>query len=332
MTLDTILKNKMHAENIFMLWKCCRCEAAPKALPIYLCNALGAENKAISGDRRCPKLTCGDTSCTICYRSKTKCSNSNCEHEICYGCPSHDGHINTRNFQVSLTIIGGEIFALTFFMGYNCRWQCTESRFPNFNVLESPEPSFWGDGYKDSEPTGQKITRIIPLPRVIANQYLRSDERHIEEETNLQTELKDKSMADPQPPVSRRSPISSDRAIQAAKTNPRSPKTSQESPSQAPEWTEIGKNVNNILDNMEDSSEFTYTAVNSRNLIAAGIKISESNRTQVDSDFVIAELSGQTTRSNQSKCFEVQGLASISVVNTPFSVPVPSADLLPVCI
>ncbi|TGO20744.1 hypothetical protein BPAE_0269g00140 [Botrytis paeoniae] len=213
-------------------------------------------------------------------------------------------------------------------MGYNCRWQCTESSFPNFNVLEGPEPSIWDVDCKDAEPTGQKITRIIPLPRVIVNQCLRSEERHIEDEINSQTELKDKSMADPQPPMSRDSPISSDKAIQAAKSNSRSPKTSQESPSQAPEWTEIGNNVNNSLFNLEDSSKFTYTPINSQNLIVAGIKILGSDRTQIGSDFAITELSDQTTRSDQFKCSEVQGSASTSIMNTSASVPVPSADPL----
>ncbi|TGO87643.1 hypothetical protein BPOR_0213g00140 [Botrytis porri] len=300
MTLDTILNNKMRARYISMLWKCCRCEAAPEALPLYLCNALGAENKSISGNWRYPILTCGDTSCAICYRPKTKCSNSKCEHEKCYGCPSHNGDINSdnsRNSRVSLTIIGGERFALTFLMGSNCRWQCTESSFPNFNVLEGPEPSFWDDDYKDPEPTGQKITRIIPLPRVIANRYLRREERHIKDETNSQFELKDKSMADPQPPMSGCSPILPDRAIQASEINSRPAKTSHESLPQALEMTDIGNNVNNSLDSLEDSST----------------RISGSDETQTRSDFTITESSGQTTRPDQSKCSEVQGSASISV-------------------
>ncbi|KAF7920760.1 uncharacterized protein EAE98_008789 [Botrytis deweyae] len=328
MTLDTILKNKMRARYISMLWKCCRCEAAPEALPIYLCNALGAESKALSGDWRYPELTCGDTSCATCYRPKTKCSNPECGHGKCYGCPSHDGDINTRNSRVSLEIIGGERFALTFSMGYNCRWQCTESSFPNFNVLEGPEPSIWDRDREDPEPTGQKITRIIPLPKVIANQYLRSEERHTEDETNPQTDLKDKSMADPQLPISRDSPISSDSAIKAAKTILRPTKTSQESPSQVSRGTDIIKNVNSSLDNLEYISKLTYIPINSRNLIVAGVQISGSDSTQIASDFAIAELSSQTTVSDHSKCSEVQGSASTSVTNTPASIPVPSADIL----
>ncbi|TGO48733.1 hypothetical protein BCON_0231g00170 [Botryotinia convoluta] len=329
MNLDTIRKNKMRAENISMLWKCCRCEAAPEALPVYFCKALDAENKATSGDWRYPKLSCGYTSCAICYIPKIKCSNSKCGYGKCYGCPSHDGDINSSNSQVSLTIIGRERFALTFFMGYNCRWQCTESSFPNFNGLEDPEPSIWDLDCKDPEPTGQIITRIIPLPRVIANQHLRSEERHTEDETNSQTGLKGKSMTDPQPPISRDGPVSSDRAIQAAKTNSRPAKNSQESPSRVPEWTDIGNIVNNSLYNPEDRSKFTYTSISSQNLIVAGIEISGSDRTQIGSDFNVAELSSQTTISDQSKCSAVQGLAFTSVANTPSSVPVPSAGLLP---
>ncbi|TGO47864.1 hypothetical protein BOTNAR_0503g00080 [Botryotinia narcissicola] len=194
MTLDTILKNKMRARSIYMLWKCCHCEAAPEALPIYLCNALIAENKAISGERRYPELICGNT----------------------------------------------------------------------------------------------------------------SEERHIEDEKNSQTELKDNTFADSQLPLSRRSPILSDRAIQAAKTNPRPAKTSQKILSQAPEWTDIGKNVNNILDNLEDN-----------------------NRMQIGSNSTNAEVSSQTTRSDQPKCSEVQEQAFTSIVNKLSAVPVPSADLLP---
>ncbi|KAF7898667.1 hypothetical protein EAF00_005113 [Botryotinia globosa] len=316
MTLDTILKNKMRARSISMFWKCCSCEAAPEALPIYLCNALGAENKAISGEWRYQEFICGDTSCAICYRPETKCSNSNCGHEKCYGCPSHDGDFNTRSHNVSFAIMRGERFALTFLKDYNCRWQCTESSFPNFNVLEGPEPSFWNDDWENQEPTGQKMTRMIPLPRVVANRYLRSEERHIEDETNSQTELKDNTFADAQLPLSRRSPISSDRAIQAAKTNPRPAKTSQKILSQAPEWTDIDKSVNNSLDNPKDK-------------IVAGIKISGSDRMQIGSNSTIAELSSQTTRSDQPRCSEVQEPAFISIVNTPSAVPVPSADLLP---
>lgn len=329
MTIDTILKNKMRARSISMLWKCCRCEAAPEALPIYLCNALGAENKAISGEWRYPEFSCGDTSCAICYRPEIKCSNSNCGHEKCYGCPSHDGDINTRNYHVSFAIMGGERFALTFLKGYNCRWQCTESSFPNFNVLEGPEPSFWDDDWDDQKPTGQKMTRIIPLPRVVANRYLRSEERHVEDETNSQTEFKDKTLADPQLPSSRRSPISSDRAIQAAKTNPRPAKTSEKILSQASEWTDIGMNVNNSLDNLEDISKLTYTPISNRNLIVAGIKTSGSDRMQIGSNSTIAELSSQTTKSDHSRFSEVQGPAFTSIVNTRSSVPVPSPDLLP---
>ncbi|TGO38386.1 hypothetical protein BHYA_0076g00370 [Botrytis hyacinthi] len=329
MTLDTIFKNKMRARYIFMLWNCCRCDAAPEALPLYTCNDLGAENKAISGDWRYPELTCSDTSCAICYRPKTKCSNSNCGHEKCYGCPSHDGNINTRNSKVSFAIMGGERFALTFLRGYNCRWQCTESSFPNFNVLEGPEPSFWDDDWEDQKPTGQKMTRIIPLPSVVANRYFRSEERHIEDETNSQTELKDKTLAGPQLPLSRRSPISSDRAIQAAKTDSRPAKTSQGIPSQASECADIGTNVNNSPDNLEDISKLTYTPISSLNLIVAGIKISGSDRMQIGSNSTIAELSSETTRSDQSKFPEVQGPEFTSIVNIPPSVPVPSADFLP---
>ncbi|TGO08172.1 hypothetical protein BTUL_0222g00090 [Botrytis tulipae] len=329
MTLDTILKIKIRARSISMLWKCCRCEAAPEALPIYLCNALGAENKGISGEWRYPELICGDTSCAICYRPETKCSNSNCGHEKCYGCPSHDGDINTRNSKVSFAIMGGERFALTFLRGYNCRWQCTESSFPNFNVLEGPELSIWDDDWNNTEPTGQKMTRIIPLPKVIANQHIRSEELHIEDETNSQPEFKDKNLADPQLLMSRRSPISSDRAIQAAKTNSRPAKTSQEILSQASEWTGIGTNVNSSLDNLEDISSLTCTPISSRNLIVAGIKTSGSDRMQIVSNSTIAELSSQTTRSDQSKCSEVQEPEFTSILNTQSAVPVPNADLLP---
>ncbi|TEY59658.1 hypothetical protein BOTCAL_0189g00110 [Botryotinia calthae] len=312
MTLDTILKNKMRARKISMLWKCCRCEAAPEALPLYFCKALDAENKATSGDWMFPKLSCGYTSCAICHRPKTKCSNSKCGHEKCNACPSHDGDINSRNSQMAFTIIGGERFAITFSMGHNCRWQCTESGFPNFNVLEGPEPSFWGLDCKDPEPTALKITRMIPLPGATTNQYLRSKERHIEDETNSQTELKDNSMADLQSPMSRFSSIPSDRAIQAAKTNSRPAKTSQEISSQGLESTDIGKNVNNSLDDLEDS----------------GIKISGSNRKQIVSDFAIAELSGQTTRSDQYKCSKVHGSVFTPIANKSSSVPVLSTGLL----
>lgn len=142
MTLDTILKNKIRARKISMLWKCSRCEEAPEALPLYFCKHLDVENKAISGNWMCPKLSCGYTSCAIWYRPKTKCSDLECGHEKCNACPFHDSDINPRNSQMVFTIIVGERFALTFPMGYNCRWQCTESNFPNFNVLEGPGPSF----------------------------------------------------------------------------------------------------------------------------------------------------------------------------------------------
>ncbi|KAF7954636.1 hypothetical protein EAE96_005755 [Botrytis aclada] len=327
MTLDTILRNKMRASKISMLWKCCRCEAAPEALPLYFCKALDEENQATSGDCEYPKLGCGYTSCAICYRPRTKCSNSERGHEKCYGCPSHDGDIGLSNSRVSITIIGGERFALTFLNGYNCKLQCTESSFPNFNVLEGPEPSFWDRDAKDPEPTGQMITRMIPLPRVITNQSSRIKERYIEDETNSQAELKDKSMADPQPPLS--TPVSSDRAIQAANTNLSPAKPSQESPPQAPERTDIDKNVSNSLDNLEDISKLTCAPIDSRNLIVAGVKISGSDRTQIGSDSAIRGSSSQITRSDQSKCSEVQRPAFTSIMNTPSSVPIPSADLLP---
>ncbi|KAF7952513.1 uncharacterized protein EAE97_002010 [Botrytis byssoidea] len=174
-----------------------------------------------------------------------------------------------------------------------------------------------------------KITRIIPLPRVVANQYLRSEEWHIEDETNSQTELKDNTFADAQLPLSRRSPISSDRAIQAAKTNLRPAKTSQKILPQAPEWTDIDKNVINSLDSLEDNSKLTYTPSSRRNLIVADKKISGSDRMQVGSNSTIAELSSQTTRSDQSKCSEVKESEFTSIGNTPSAVPVTSADLLP---
>lgn len=173
----------------------------------------------------CPKLSCGCTSCAICYRPKTKWSNSEYGYEKCNTCPSHDGDINSRNSQMVFTIIGGERFALTFSIGYNCRWQYTESSFPNFNVFEGPEPSFWDLDCRYPEPTALKITHMIPPPGATTNQYFRSKERHIKDETNSQTELKDNSMADLQPPMSRFSSFPSDRAIQATKTNSTPAKT-----------------------------------------------------------------------------------------------------------
>ncbi|EMR80931.1 hypothetical protein BcDW1_10467 [Botrytis cinerea BcDW1] len=66
---------------------------------------------------------------------------------------------------------------------------------------------------------------MIPPPGATTNQYFRSKERHIKDETNSQTELKDNSMADLQPPMSRFSSFPSDRAIQATKTNSTPAKT-----------------------------------------------------------------------------------------------------------
>ncbi|ATZ53827.1 hypothetical protein BCIN_09g05980 [Botrytis cinerea B05.10] len=164
-------------------------------------------------------------------------------------------------------------------MGYNCRWQYTESSFPNFNVFEGPEPSFWDLDCRYPEPTALKITHMIPPPGANTNQYFRGKERHIKDETNSQTELKDNSIADLQPPMSRFSSFPSERAIQAAKTNSIPAKTLQKRSSQAPESKDIDNNVNNSLDDLKDSS----------------IKISRSNRIQIVNDFAITELSGQIT-------------------------------------